>query len=66
MTRPACSYCNDAGWVEEPYYSDFEPTTKPAPCPECNSVEHHEGSGVSCLVMILAGVAFVFLMWGVR
>ena len=37
MTRPACSRCNDVGWVEEPYYSDFEPCTRPVCCPDCNA-----------------------------
>lgn len=37
MSRYACSRCRDLGWVEEPYYSDFKPCTRPAPCPDCNA-----------------------------
>jgi ribosomal protein S27AE len=37
MNRYACPRCHDVGWAEEPYYSDFQPTTRPVCCPDCNA-----------------------------
>ena len=61
MTRPACPTCRDLGWVEEPYYGNFKPCTKPVPCHACNPTPQQVsdvGCLVGCIVMIL-GLALV-------
>ena len=59
-----CPTCQDRGWIEAPYYGDFEPTTKPTPCPDCPPAKG-EG-GIGCLFTTLAACFFVWLMWGAR
>lgn len=65
MSRYACSFCRDIGWVDEPNYTDFGPSTQPAPCPVCRPVTEVNG-GAGCLVLAVMAVVFVILMWGVR
>lgn len=64
MTGPPCPTCRDTGWVEEPYYSDFEPTTRPKPCPACSTPQRDANAtdGFVLLVAVLAVCAFV--IWG--
>jgi len=64
--RPACSRCNDVGWVEEPYYSDFQPTTRPVCCPDCNAgvVPMTRGEVIQILIAFAALLGLV--AWGAR
>lgn len=63
MTRPACSRCNDVGWIEEPYYSDFAPTMRPAVCPDCNAgVVPMTRGEVIALVLVFAALLGIVAM----
>ena len=60
--RPTCPICNGVGFVEEPYYSDFAPTTRPIPCPQCRPVTEVSNAGCWMILALLGSFAFL-IVW---
>lgn len=56
----SCPTCQDRGWIEVPYYSDFAPTTEVQHCPDC--FPEARESGLGCLPAILLILALAVLV----
>lgn len=59
--NPTCPVCQGIGFVEEPYYSDFAPTTRPVLCPSCQP-GRRKPTGLILAILTVFAIVIGFLM----